>query len=77
MNLHTDKPLIRIVDPDVGYRQKTVSLLQRDGWEVSAYPHGASLLRCDDLNRPGMIISAEYTPHLGGLELLSILKMRD
>ena len=77
MNMHTDNSLIRIVDPDPEYRQKTVSLLQGEGWEVSAYLHGASLLRCDDLQRPGMIISAEYTPHLGGLELLSILKMRE
>ena len=77
MNLHTDKTLIRIVDPDGGYRQKTVSLLRREGWKVFDYPDGASFLKCDDLQRPGMIISAEYTPQLGGLELLSILKMRE
>lgn len=77
MNLHTDNTLIRIVDPDGGYRQTMASLLRREGWEVSPHPNVASLLRDDDLLRPGIIISAVCSPYVGGLELLSVLKKRE
>lgn len=66
------------IEPDVGYRQKMVSLLQRErGGKFLIIQTEPLFFECDDLQCPGVIISAVYTPRLGGLELLALLKMRE
>ena len=55
--MHTNAPLVRIVDDDEGIRNSMAFLLEGEGWEVKTYRDGSQFLASNDFVRPGCIIA--------------------
>lgn len=62
-------PLIRIIDDDEQIRFSLNLLLECADFTTAVYPDAESFLACDDLTRPGCILSDIRMPGISGLEL--------
>ena len=49
--MHSNAPLVRIVDDDEGIRNSMAFLLEGEGWEVKTYRDGSQFLASNDFVR--------------------------
>jgi FixJ family two-component response regulator len=74
--MHTDKPIILVVDDDPAVRDALKFSLELEGLTVHTCGSGMALLDRSDLGQAGCIVLDYKMPEMDGLEVLEKLEER-
>ena len=74
--MHTDKPIILVVDDDPAVRDSLKFSLELEGLTVHACDSGQALLDRSDLGQAGCIVLDYKMPEMDGLEVIEKLEER-
>jgi FixJ family two-component response regulator len=73
----SEKPVIRVVDDDQGFRTAICRVLRAEGYEVREYPSAGALLLDDQNDAPGCVLLDLRMPGPSGLDLQASLAKRE
>jgi FixJ family two-component response regulator len=73
----SEKPVIRVVDDDQGFRTAICRLLRAEGFEVREYASAGAFLLGDDEESPGCVLLDMRMPGPSGLDLQQALAKRE
>jgi FixJ family two-component response regulator len=73
----SEKPVIRVVDDDQGFRTAICRVLRAEGYEVREYSSAGALLLDDQNDAPGCVLLDLRMPGPSGLDLQASLAKRE